>query len=55
MGLTYKENVPDTRELPVRETVKELKGFGIDVYGYDGLLYPAYWTTLFLQFRQNLL
>jgi len=38
MGLTYKENVPDTRELPVRETVKELKGFGIDVYGYDLLL-----------------
>jgi len=22
MGLTYKENVPDTRELPVREMVK---------------------------------
>ena len=25
MGLTYKENVPDTRESPVREMVKELK------------------------------
>jgi UDPglucose 6-dehydrogenase/UDP-N-acetyl-D-galactosamine dehydrogenase len=24
-GLTYKENVPDTRESPVREMVKELK------------------------------
>jgi len=38
MGLTYKENVPDTRESPVRELVKELKGYHIDVYGYDPLL-----------------
>jgi UDPglucose 6-dehydrogenase/UDP-N-acetyl-D-galactosamine dehydrogenase len=38
MGLTYKENVPDTRESPVREMVKELKDFGVDVYGYDPLL-----------------
>ena len=35
MGLTYKENVPDTRESPVREMVKELQEFGCDVYGYD--------------------
>lgn len=38
MGLTYKENVPDTRESPVREMVKELEDFGVDVYGYDPLL-----------------
>ena len=38
MGVTYKENVPDTRESPVREMVKELKEFGVDVYGYDPLL-----------------
>ncbi|MGB7531723.1 MAG: nucleotide sugar dehydrogenase [Halobacteriota archaeon] len=38
MGLTYKENVADTRESPAREMVKELKEFGIDVYGYDSLL-----------------
>jgi UDPglucose 6-dehydrogenase/UDP-N-acetyl-D-galactosamine dehydrogenase len=38
MGLTYKENVPDTRESPVREMVKELKEFGVGVYGYDPLL-----------------
>jgi len=38
MGLTYKENVPDTRESPVREIIKELKDFGIDAYGYDPLL-----------------
>ena len=38
MGLTYKENIPDTRESPVREIVKELKKFGIEVYGYDPLL-----------------
>ena len=35
MGLTYKENVPDTRESPVREMVRE---FGVNVYGYDPLL-----------------
>ncbi len=38
MGLTYKENVPDTRESPVKEMVKELKEFGVEVYGYDPLL-----------------
>jgi UDPglucose 6-dehydrogenase/UDP-N-acetyl-D-galactosamine dehydrogenase len=38
MGLTYKENVPDTRESPVREIIKELKEFGIEIYGYDPLL-----------------
>lgn len=38
MGLTYKENVPDIRESPVHEIVKELKEFKIDVYGQDPLL-----------------
>jgi UDP-N-acetyl-D-galactosamine dehydrogenase len=41
MGLTYKENVPDTRESPVGEMVHELKEFDVDVYGYDPLLKPA--------------
>ena len=41
MGLTYKENVPDTRESPVRDMVRELKEFGVDVYGYDPLLSNA--------------
>jgi UDPglucose 6-dehydrogenase/UDP-N-acetyl-D-galactosamine dehydrogenase len=30
MGLTYKKNVPDTRESPVKEMVKELKEFGVE-------------------------
>ena len=38
MGLTYKENVPDTRECPVKDMVKELKEFGTKIYGYDPLL-----------------
>ncbi len=38
MGLTYKENVPDTRESPVGEMVHELKEFDVDVWGYDPLL-----------------
>lgn len=38
MGLTYKENVPDTRESPVKMMVTELKEFACDVYGLDPLL-----------------
>jgi UDP-N-acetyl-D-galactosamine dehydrogenase len=38
MGLTYKENVPDTRESPARDMVKALQEFGVDIYGYDPLL-----------------
>jgi len=38
MGLTYKENVPDTRETPVVEMIRVLKEFGVEVYGYDPLL-----------------
>ena len=38
MGLTYKENVPDTRESPVKGIIKELKEFGIEIFGYDPLL-----------------
>ena len=37
-GRAYKENVPYTRESPVREILKELKEFGIKIYGYDPLL-----------------
>jgi len=38
MGLTFKENVEDTRETPVVDIIKELKEFKCDVYGYDPLL-----------------
>jgi UDP-N-acetyl-D-galactosamine dehydrogenase len=38
MGLTYKEDVPDTRESPVEEIIHELREFKVDVYGYDPLL-----------------
>jgi UDPglucose 6-dehydrogenase/UDP-N-acetyl-D-galactosamine dehydrogenase len=38
LGLTYKEDVPDTRESPVEEIIHELKAFKVDVYGYDPLL-----------------
>ncbi len=41
LGLTYKENVPDTRESPSHEMIKELKEFRADVYGYDPLLSEA--------------
>ena len=38
MGMTYKENVADTRESPIRGIIKELKEFGVEVWGYDPLL-----------------
>jgi len=38
LGLTYKEDVPDTRESPVEEIVHELKEFKVVVYGHDPLL-----------------
>ncbi len=35
MGLTYKENVSDTRKSPAGDIVEFLKEFSVDVYGYD--------------------
>jgi len=38
MGLTYKENVSDTRESPATSIIEELKVYGVEVYGYDPML-----------------
>ena len=38
MGLTYKENVADTRETPAKDIIKELKEYGVEILGYDPLL-----------------
>jgi UDP-N-acetyl-D-galactosamine dehydrogenase len=38
IGLTYKENVPDTRETPQKHVIEELKEYGIVPLGYDPLL-----------------
>ncbi|MFC1944838.1 nucleotide sugar dehydrogenase [Chloroflexota bacterium] len=38
MGLTYKENVADTRETPVKEIIKELREYNAEIVGYDPLL-----------------
>ncbi|MFC1963403.1 UDP binding domain-containing protein [Chloroflexota bacterium] len=38
MGLTYKENVADIRETPVKGIVKELKECGVEIYGFDPYL-----------------
>ncbi len=38
LGLTYKENVPDTRESPSHEMIAELREFHAEVHGYDPLL-----------------
>ena len=38
MGCTYKENVTDIRETPVRDLIKELGEYGVEVFGYDPLV-----------------
>jgi UDPglucose 6-dehydrogenase/UDP-N-acetyl-D-galactosamine dehydrogenase len=38
MGLTYKENISDTRETPAKGIIKELKEYGIKIFGYDPYL-----------------
>ena len=38
MGLTYKENVADTRETPAKEIIRELKEYDVEIFGYDPLL-----------------
>jgi len=41
IGLTYKENVPDTRETPQKHVIEELKEYGIEPLGYDPLISTA--------------
>jgi len=38
MGLTYKENVAHIRETPAMGIIKELREFGIEIFGFDPLL-----------------
>ena len=38
MGLTYKEDVADTRGSPVKGITKELEEYGVEVMGFDPLL-----------------
>ncbi len=38
MGLTYKEDVADTGENPVKVVIKELEEYGVEVSGFDPLL-----------------
>ncbi|GAB6275427.1 MAG: nucleotide sugar dehydrogenase [Peptococcaceae bacterium] len=35
LGITYKEDVADTRESPAKEIITELAAYGIEVLGYD--------------------
>ncbi len=38
LGLTYKENIADTRETPAKDIIKELKEYRVEILGYDPLL-----------------
>ncbi|MDG6219486.1 MAG: nucleotide sugar dehydrogenase [Candidatus Thermoplasmatota archaeon] len=35
MGLTYKENIDDTRENPVKTLIHDLRKYNCEIYGYD--------------------
>ncbi len=37
-GLTYKENVADIRQSPVKDIIKGLEEYGVEIIGYDPLL-----------------
>ncbi|HLC66840.1 MAG TPA: nucleotide sugar dehydrogenase [Candidatus Nanoarchaeia archaeon] len=41
MGLTFKENVTDTRNSKIKHTIRELQEHGIAVFGCDPLLDPV--------------
>ena len=41
MGLTFKENVDDTRETPVKEIIQGLKEYHCKIFGYDPMLNKA--------------
>jgi UDP-N-acetyl-D-galactosamine dehydrogenase len=38
MGLTFKEDVPDTRNSKVADTIRYLREFGVEVIGHDPIL-----------------
>jgi UDP-N-acetyl-D-galactosamine dehydrogenase len=38
MGLSYKENVADTRESQSHEVIRELHEYGVEIYGHDPFL-----------------
>ena len=40
MGLTYKEDVPDVKESPIKRTIEELREYGVEVMGFDPVLAP---------------
>lgn len=37
-GQTYKKNVADTREIPGKEIIRELKEYGVEISASDPLL-----------------
>ena len=41
MGLTFKENIPDTRNSKVHDIIRKLKEQGCDVFGHDPQLTKA--------------
>jgi UDP-N-acetyl-D-galactosamine dehydrogenase len=38
MGCAYKDNVSDTRATPAIKVIKELREYGVEVYGYDPMV-----------------
>jgi UDP-N-acetyl-D-galactosamine dehydrogenase len=38
MGCAYKDNVSDTQATPAIKVIKELREYGVEVYGYDPMV-----------------
>ena len=47
MGLAYKEDVADIRETPVKEIIKELEGYKVEMVAFDPLLNIDYFQDQF--------
>jgi UDPglucose 6-dehydrogenase/UDP-N-acetyl-D-galactosamine dehydrogenase len=54
MGLTFKENIDDIRETPVKKIIKELKHLQCEIYGFDPLLNKEKKNDFGIQILDNL-
>ncbi len=52
MGLTFKENIPDTRNSKVHDIIRKLKAQGCDVFGHDPQLTKAQIEELSIPYAQ---
>lgn len=54
MGLTFKEDIRDTRNSKINETIKKLQSYGVYVLGYDPNLYKEEVEKFGVEYVKNL-